>query len=494
MNFNIEVPPMTKLSGFLCLAIVNVSFITYADASEKYPVVDVHTHLNSSPSTSKEQRLAVDHGKSAKLALKEMDSHNVRLSIIMPTPTLNGSLGYESLIEESRKHPGRFAVLGGGALLNPMIQHTPADEVTARKKKVFEERAESILRGGAIGFGELSGLHFSFFEYHPFENSPPDHPLFLLLADIAARHDVPIDIHHELVMNKMPVPKDLRKKSKQNPDHIEPNIAALERLLSHNSKARIILSHSMDSTGHRTASNVRSLLQRHPNLYMSLNVLPSFLFSENMPLRTSGKIDPEWKALVEEFPQRFLIGSDQFYYEKEKKRSKGCRPNCDAGETVGPSQRWLKYLLPETAKMVAYENAERVYRLNDKRSAIDTSSKQAADSSIPPAESPDKPDIESLVSGNTLNFYSPKNGEEMFVFFADNGTAIVVLPDKQNKTVEKSWFVNNDGLLCRTVGKNNKNHCTHLELTEEDDKIKLLTKKVSYQATLLSGNQLPGQE
>ncbi|GJL82571.1 MAG: hypothetical protein DHS20C01_22050 [marine bacterium B5-7] len=485
---------MTIVFRLIILFLVAGSIFMQAKASGKIPVIDVHTHLSGHPSTSMQERLAINRERVAKLALQEMDNNNVRLSIIMPTPTINGKLNYESLVEQSRKHPGRFAVLGGGAMLNPIIQNTPPDKVTSAKKKIFEERAESILRGGAIGFGEMAGLHFSYFEKHPFENSPPDHPLFLLLADIAARHDVPIDLHHELVVKEIPVPEKLRIQSSKNPARIGPNVAALERLLSYNTKTRVILDHSVDSTGHRTAAIIRGLMQRHSNLYMSLNVIPGFLFSENLPLRASGKIDSDWKALIEEFPDRFLIGSDQFYYEKEKKRMNACRPNCDAGDHVGPSQRWLKFLTPATAEKVAYANAERVFRLNDKPSAVSESDNQTEASELSSSKAQGEPNVTSIVVGNTLKFIAPKNGKETSIYFAQNGIAVVVLSDRPGNKIRKKWFVNQNGLLCRTVGKQDNEHCTYVEIMNTNDRVILSNEEVSYQAILLKGKQLPGQQ
>ncbi|MCC0548814.1 amidohydrolase, partial [Pseudomonas aeruginosa] len=48
------------------------------------------------------------------------------------------------------------------------------------------------------------------------------------------------------------------------------------------------------------------LLQRYPNLYIDLSwsVLRPYLLDEQ------GKPDPQWLALVERFPQRFMLGSD----------------------------------------------------------------------------------------------------------------------------------------------------------------------------------------
>ncbi len=76
-----------------------------------------------------------------------------------------------------------------------MIHATPAGDVDAALRKRFTDRAEAIVAAGAKGFGEFTALHLSMQTWHPFLEVAPDHPLFLLLADIAARHGLPIDIH-----------------------------------------------------------------------------------------------------------------------------------------------------------------------------------------------------------------------------------------------------------------------------------------------------------
>ena len=55
-----------------------------------------------------------------------------------------------------------------------------------------------------------------------------------------------------------------------------------------------------------TSSCRPRLLQRYPNLYIDLSwsVLRPYLLDEQ------GKPDPQWLALVERFPQRFMLGSD----------------------------------------------------------------------------------------------------------------------------------------------------------------------------------------
>jgi hypothetical protein len=53
------------------------------------------------------------------------------------------------------------------------------------------------------------------------------------------------------------------------------------------------------------------LLKAHPNLYMEIKADPTAP-GKNYPL-ADGKLKPEWLALFSEFPDRFIIGSDQHY-------------------------------------------------------------------------------------------------------------------------------------------------------------------------------------
>ena len=96
-------------------------------------------------------------------------------------------------------------------------------------------------------------------------------------------------------------------------------------------------------------------MARHPNLLMSLNVLPQFPFPQNLALKASGPIDPEWVKLVERYPDRFLLGSDQFYREL-------C-PSCKMIDSLTPSLRWLQLLPPDLSQKIALDNPRRVFKL-----------------------------------------------------------------------------------------------------------------------------------
>jgi predicted TIM-barrel fold metal-dependent hydrolase len=148
----------------------------------------------------------------------------------------------------------------------------------------------------------------------PYQSAPPDHPLFLLLADIAAQYDVPINLHMEAVTRAMPLPQNL--KSSPNPPQLHENIFAFERLLAHNPRAKIIWAHlGSDGTGDRTPDLCRRLLREHSNLYMEIKLDPKAQ-GKNF-LMADGKLKPEWLKLFEDFPDRFIIGSDQHYPEPD---------------------------------------------------------------------------------------------------------------------------------------------------------------------------------
>jgi hypothetical protein len=316
--------------------------------------IDTHAHLDVRPRKGRVH--PSDYERAAETALSTMDSVGIRKTLIMPPPLIpeSGRRGEEkSLAEIVRKHPQRFAFLGGGGTLNPIIQEAVrAGQLRAETNHLFEQIAIGIIRNGAVGFGEVTAEHFSFRADHPYESAPPDHPLFLLLTDIAARYNVPIDLHMEAISQDTSMPDHLS--SPRNPKNLRENISAFERLLSHNRNARIIWAHTgWDNTGDRTVALMRRLLLNHSNLYMSIKI-DRLSLPENRPL-TGGKIRPEGMELIRSFPDRFIIGGDEHY---------GIPGSTGRGLGRSKASRlFLDQLPDELAIKVAAENALRIYRL-----------------------------------------------------------------------------------------------------------------------------------
>jgi predicted TIM-barrel fold metal-dependent hydrolase len=253
-----------------------------------------------------------------------------------------------------RQHPDKLAILAGGGTLNAMIQQSvKSGEAGPEVQRRFQGRAEEIIRIGGIGFGEMTSEHFA--GGTPYQYAPNDHPLFLLLADISAQHDAPIVIHMEAAPDDMPTPPQFRA---PNPPRIRANIASFERLLAHDRRARIVWAHlGSDSLGHRNPALTRRMLQAHPNLFLEIKADP-LNHRSNYPLDANGRLKPDWRQLFIDFPDRFVVGSDQHYPEPRD-----------------PVQRWqavvsvLNQLPADVRQKIGTENVARIYPLSVRRPA-----------------------------------------------------------------------------------------------------------------------------
>ena len=346
----------TPLLLTLVVASVAVPSAAPAPAPLSACSVDGHMHLNTSVPGATSSSAPYD--AAAKAGIAVLDEAGIRKSLLLPPPAdadMRAVSDWSELARIAKAYPERYGFLAGGGTLNRMIyEAVRAGSVSAELRRAFEQEALKIARSGAAGFGELAALHLSFAADHPFEAAPPDHQLFLLLADIAARVNLPIDLHMEAVVADKPFTNVFP--TQRNPETLTANIAAFERLLRHNRKARIVWAHAgWDNTGDMTVALLRRLLKTHPNLSLGLKLPPS-LHPENSPMAADGSLRPEWLKLLREFPTRVVVGADEFLTPpgatKQFPRS--------AVKTWQFVARWPAYL----AKQVACENAKRVYRLS----------------------------------------------------------------------------------------------------------------------------------
>jgi predicted TIM-barrel fold metal-dependent hydrolase len=312
----------------------------------EFPFIDVHTHLDPT-----------DTERSIGRAVQAVQAENEAGVLFLPPPLPPDSKNpydYEVLRSATSGHGSKLAFLGGGGTLNVMIQQAVRNEwVTPELVKRFRAQAEEIVREDAVGFGEMAAEHFATGAGTYYEYAPPDHPLFLLLADISAEHGgIPIDLHMEAVPHVMKLPDGFA--SPPNPPQLHPNIEGFERLLAHNRGAKIVWAHAgWDNTGFRTPELMRRLLGAHPNLYMEIKIDPAAP-GKNSPLEDgrAGAIKPQWLRLFQDFSDRFVIGSDQHY-----------------PEPAATVQRWqpvvllLNQLPPDLRRKIGQDNAVSIYHL-----------------------------------------------------------------------------------------------------------------------------------
>jgi hypothetical protein len=350
-------PAWRVLLSLICLVPLSLSA---ARAENRIPFADAHTHLFRGSEGAGgglkggRGRAAIEsQGATVSAALALMDKFGVSYAILSPPPLPSGHEEPDMVAELQtvvRLNPTRFAFSAGGESLNPLIQSSRPEDVTPEVMRQFQQEAEAIAAAGAAAFGELAAEHFSsHIGRHPYESARPDHLLFLALADIAAKYSMPIELHMEAVARDMPFP-DAKIAGPPNPPNLVENIAAFERLLDHNLKARIVWVHAgWDLTGERTVALMRSLLAKHSNLHMSVKSDEAGTPMTAPFVRGYG-LKPGWIAMLQEFPDRFVVGSDQFYSDPEIIRTHRARVFVDS-------------LPADIARRIASKNVKYIYRL-----------------------------------------------------------------------------------------------------------------------------------
>lgn len=303
-----------------------------------------------------------------------MDQFKISRAVVMgPPQPPPGYVDAPDFIPKLRRFGNRFAFLGGGGILNPMIQnYRDPESVTPKVRQDFIDAANKLLDDGASGFGEIAVLHLSLLNTHPFEQVPSTHPLLAALAGVADQRRVVIDLHMDAVTAapSMSTPKSL--KVPPNPPALNGNIDGFERLLSEHPNARIVWAHGgSDLTGNQTPALVGRLMDVHPNLFMSLRpvppqanaVNPLGLHFYNLAVTQSG-IDSSWLAVLTRHPDRFVMGSDSFFVTSSANPEAAPVMLARGNQGRLAAAGWmLSQLPPPLRTKIAMENPARIYRI-----------------------------------------------------------------------------------------------------------------------------------
>ncbi len=113
---------------------------------------------------------------------------------------------------------------------------------------------------------------------------------------------------------------------------------------SKGAKTKLIWAHT--GIGGASVQRVRSLLQAYPQLIGELSYRPGLTGSD-------GKLSPEWRALVLDFPTRFMVGSDTWVNQRWQYY----------GELMQGYRAWLGDLPLDVARKVAWDNGAKMFGL-----------------------------------------------------------------------------------------------------------------------------------
>jgi pimeloyl-ACP methyl ester carboxylesterase len=100
-------------------------------------------------------------------------------------------------------------------------------------------------------------------------------------------------------------------------------------------------------------------------------------------------------------------------------------------------------------------------------------------------------EIEMLLAGNTIAF-SNANGVKLFTYFEPGGASVVAFANNPGRVANKTWWIGDRDMLCRTVGNKNLENCSKVAVLG-GNAIEFLAPngKSRFEATVLEGRRLP---
>jgi len=244
----------------------------------------------------------VEHHWGGKLPLTDlialMDQNGVALTWLGQ----NEKRGSAYALLEAAKYPTRIV---------PATIHGDGPRWHGRDMTLLDELAADARSGHYFALGEFEARHYVSSTNSRDVHLPVDSASFEAVFRIAEETGLPMLLHHEAEDALLP---------------------ELERMLAAHPKAKLIWCHVGRNRDRSTwiklstPNGVREFLRKYPNLYFDLNQakpgsrhrgtnqVDSVLFDsdpskggDNQP---DAKLNAKWQDLLEEFPERFVIGTD----------------------------------------------------------------------------------------------------------------------------------------------------------------------------------------
>lgn len=267
--------------------------------AESVPFIDAHVHLN-------------DEGMQVAL----MDRFGVSRAVAF----WGRNSDNETIAAAAERNPGRFI---------PFVSISPERRAYRKSwdgqdSNVLATLDQLLSTGRFKGIGEISAAHFPSPGF-PEADYDPSGPIMRGVLDLARKHAVPVMVHVEIT-----------------------RMRELSLLLDAYPDVPVIWAHG----GYTPLFLARRMLERHPNLHyeLSARTWPRHPRSPDYTILQDGKsVWPEWLALIEAKPERFLIGTDA------SQRSL----NSDAMKFASV-QSFLLQLSPATRERVASQNLLRL--------------------------------------------------------------------------------------------------------------------------------------
>jgi predicted TIM-barrel fold metal-dependent hydrolase len=261
--------------------------------AETVPFVDAHVHLNDE-----------------RMQLELMQRFGAKRAVIF----WGRNSDNETIAAAAGRHPGRFIAF---ASISPERYRKAWDEQDATLLTTLDELLASRR---FKGIGEISATHFPS-PGLPETDYDPTGPMLQGIMALARKHRVPVMVHIEVT-----------------------RMRELSKLLESYPDVPVIWAHG----GYTPLFIARRMIERHPNLYyeLSARTWPRHPRAPDYTILQDGRaVWPEWLALIESMPGRFIIGTDASHRSVANDTMKF--------ESV---QAFLKQLSPAARERVAEAN------------------------------------------------------------------------------------------------------------------------------------------
>ena len=257
--------------------------------------VDAHVHLND-----------------IEMQLELMKKHKILQAVVF----WGRNSTNESLLKATRDYSGKFI---------PFVSVSPERQkyrVFWKNKdlKLLETLEKQLKTGKFKGIGEISVAHFPGIGF-PEADFSPTSPLMKGIMKLAEKYKVPINIHCEIT-----------------------RLQEFSKLLNEFKNVKVIWAHG----GYTPYFLAKRMLENHPNLYYELSArtwLNHPRSSDYTIFKNNREIWKQWLDLVEEKPNRFLVGSDASHHSYKRDETK-----------IKSVQLFLNQLNPKTRNQVASTN------------------------------------------------------------------------------------------------------------------------------------------
>jgi len=265
------------------------------------PMADVHVHFKWSQ----------EDVTTTQQAVEVLISNNIALAVVIGTPA-------EYALQLEQLAPDRIV-----PIWSPY--RSPGDwSVWAHDKGVVERARQAMETGKYRGIGEL----------HLIGGVAPDwrSPVIAGLAQIAVEFSVPLLLHTEY----------------SRPDYMLGLCGAYPNV-------RLLWAHAGSIL---TPEQVSGVMTHCPNVWVELSARDPWRFVNNPITNRNITLLPEWRELLEAFPERFMVGSDPVWpvenLDSWDKPDTGWE---QYGRFIGFHREWIDKLSPGLAQKLRLDNA-----------------------------------------------------------------------------------------------------------------------------------------